>query len=187
MFLPAGKKELSGAMVVACGLILGGVVSLAARHFNLSTPGLLAVPSERELLERAVATPEDHSTGATASQSAGGSVREGSAPGVMAGSEPAARRGRRLGPIDLNNADAKQLEALEGVGPALAARIIELRAKKGGRFRSMRELLEVRGIGPVTLERIKASATLGPPEGDGQNIALRKSTSSHADSSSFQR
>lgn len=57
-------------------------------------------------------------------------------------------------PINLNTATAAQLEALPGVGPVLAQRIIEYR-QTHGRFQSVDELLEVRGIGTKRLENIR--------------------------------
>jgi competence ComEA-like helix-hairpin-helix protein len=177
--------------VLAAGLILGGAVSMTARHFDLDLTGLLSPVSERDLVSDALAA-------ASLDEPLPPESPDPSAPEVATGLEPPApvagragapevARGRRLGPIDINRAGAKQLEALDGVGPALAGRIVELRVRKGGRFHSMRELLEVRGIGPATLERIAASATLGPTEAAPQKTAFRKSTSSQADSSAFQR
>lgn len=58
-------------------------------------------------------------------------------------------------PIDLNRATAEQLEAIPGIGPVLAQRIIEYR-QANGRFNSVDELLEVRGIGPKRLEQLRA-------------------------------
>src|SRR5699024_7307779 len=48
-------------------------------------------------------------------------------------------------PIDLNTADAAELEELPGVGPAIAQRILEHR-EKNGPFTSVDGLLEVSGI-----------------------------------------
>ncbi|MCK5653466.1 MAG: ComEA family DNA-binding protein [Gemmatimonadetes bacterium] len=56
--------------------------------------------------------------------------------------------------LDLNLASPGELEGLPGIGPALATRIVEFRRLRG-RFRSVDDLLAVRGIGPVTLERLK--------------------------------
>ena len=53
---------------------------------------------------------------------------------------------------------------LPGIGPALSARIVEYRQRKGP-FRSVWELGRVRGIGPVLLERIRPYVKAGgPPE-----------------------
>lgn len=69
-------------------------------------------------------------------------------------------RRRRPSPgIDINRADAPELERLPGVGPAIARRIVDRRGKR--LFRSVDELLEVRGIGPATLERLRPHAVVG--------------------------
>lgn len=67
--------------------------------------------------------------------------------------------GSSTGPVDINAADASELEDLPGVGPAIAERIIEHREKNGA-FRSVDGLLEVSGIGPATLEEIRDRATV---------------------------
>lgn len=74
---------------------------------------------------------------------------------------PAAVPGPGEGPIDLNRATARELERLHGIGPALATRIVALRREKGG-FGSVEELLEVRGVGPKTLERFRDRVILVP-------------------------
>lgn len=62
------------------------------------------------------------------------------------------------GPLDLNRASASQLDALPGIGPVLAGRIVEQRARQGA-FRSVDELLAVRGIGPRLFERLRPLVT----------------------------
>jgi competence protein ComEA len=56
--------------------------------------------------------------------------------------------------VDLNTATAAQLEALPGIGPATAQAIIDYRTQHR-RFRSVNELLEVRGIGEAKLAQIR--------------------------------
>lgn len=56
--------------------------------------------------------------------------------------------------ISLNSATAAELDLLPGVGPATAAKILEYRASRGG-FKSVDELLEVKGIGPKKLAQIR--------------------------------
>ena len=57
-------------------------------------------------------------------------------------------------PLSLANATQAQLEELDGIGPTLAARILEYRDAHGG-FRSVAELAEVDGIGEVRLEALR--------------------------------
>jgi competence protein ComEA len=77
--------------------------------------------------------------------------RQGEAPPAIGGSgladDPNA-------PVDLNTATLDQLEALPGIGPATAQAILDHRQQRG-RFRSVDELLEVRGIGAAKLEQIR--------------------------------
>ena len=61
--------------------------------------------------------------------------------------------------VDINTADAAGLETLPGIGPSLAAAIVEHR-RRNGPFTSVDELIEVSGIGPVKLEQIRPSATV---------------------------
>lgn len=65
------------------------------------------------------------------------------ASGEPAPADPTATTGA---PISLNTAGAIELEALPGVGPVLAGRIVDWRTKHG-RFSSIEELREVSGIG----------------------------------------
>jgi competence protein ComEA len=62
--------------------------------------------------------------------------------------------GGPVGPLDLNTATADELDGLPGVGPATAKAIIDARAKRG-RFGSVDDLLEIRGIGPAKLDAIR--------------------------------
>ncbi len=56
--------------------------------------------------------------------------------------------------IDLNSAAAGDLDALPGIGPALAQRIVEFR-RQHGPFKKVGDLINVSGIGPNKLEMIK--------------------------------
>jgi len=58
------------------------------------------------------------------------------------------------GVVNVNTASAAELERLPGVGPSLAARILEHREKNGA-FQKIEDLMLVRGIGEKSFERIR--------------------------------
>lgn len=68
-------------------------------------------------------------------------------------------------PVNLNTATAAQLEALPGVGPATAQRILEYRQKSGG-FKKIEELMNVRGIGEASFLKLKSLVSVTPPRTD---------------------
>lgn len=72
----------------------------------------------------------------------------------------AAGKAQPTGRINVNTASVEQLTTLPGVGPALAARIVEYRQKSGA-FRSTQELMNVKGIGEKSLARIEQWLTVG--------------------------
>ena len=57
-------------------------------------------------------------------------------------------------PVDLNTADLSTLETLDGIGPALAQRILDYRTAHGS-FGSVNDLQKVTGIGPKKFAAIK--------------------------------
>ncbi len=57
-------------------------------------------------------------------------------------------------PIDVNGASPSQLESVPGIGPFLAAKIVEYR-NKNGNFKSYEDLDKVNGIGIKTLDKLR--------------------------------
>ena len=60
--------------------------------------------------------------------------------------------------ININTATSQELQTLRGIGPAMAQRIIEYR-QTSGRFSTVDDLTNVKGIGEKTLEKIRDSIT----------------------------
>jgi competence protein ComEA len=61
--------------------------------------------------------------------------------------------------IDLNSATEQELMRLPGIGPQVAARIVQHRDEHGA-FASVDDLLDVRGIGPKKLEAVRPFVTV---------------------------
>jgi len=71
--------------------------------------------------------------------------------------------------INLNTATLQQLEQLPGVGPSRAQKILDYR-RKSGSFRSVNDLLVIRGISKKELDKMRPYITVGsatphPPAG----------------------
>lgn len=108
----------------------------------------LVVPARGAVVGEASSTaPVPGARGGAAGPGAGGAAAgSGGGGGSVA---PGAK-------LRLSTATTAQLEELDGIGPALAARILEYRDAQGG-FRSVDELAEVEGIGDKRLESLRRS------------------------------
>jgi competence protein ComEA len=96
------------------------------------------------------------------------SIPEKGAPTAIPGSTPArptTRASATVTPphvmININTATASELESLPGIGPTLAARIVEYRAANG-RFNTIEELTRVPGIKSALFANIRDHVTVGP-------------------------
>jgi len=76
------------------------------------------------------------------------------------------------GLLDLNRATEQEFDALPGIGPQLAERIMEYRQSVWA-FHSLEELRAVKGIGKKKFERIRQLVTVTPGAGlsDGRKKA----------------
>ena len=79
--------------------------------------------------------------------------------GSQPGGEAGGAGGEGGGPVNINTATAEQLEELPGVGPAIAAAILDERERRG-RFTTVDDLLDVRGIGDARLEQLRDLVTV---------------------------
>lgn len=116
-------------------LLLGGLSAGGAWWSAASDGQRVAGPAAATLSDRTTAAREPGEPGATP--------------------VPGTRR------IDINTASAAELGLLPGIGPKLAERIIEDRARRGP-FESVDALDRVKGIGPRTVERLRAMAEARP-------------------------
>jgi competence protein ComEA len=91
---------------------------------------------------------------------------DGAMPSVDPGRPPSPTTSRKIDnviePIDVNRASLDELQSLPGVGPKLAKRITDERAKRP--FASIDDMRRVSGIGPKTLEKLRPFVSLGPVE-----------------------
>jgi competence ComEA-like helix-hairpin-helix protein len=63
-------------------------------------------------------------------------------------------------PVNLNTATSEQLQQVPGIGPSTADKILQMR-KSYGAFKSVDDLLAVRGIGPKRLEKMRKYLVVG--------------------------
>jgi len=102
--------------------------------------------------------PADSTFGAVLSQGPGESLSASIPAFTPHGGTPTVPLSFRLDPLRfLSTAPAESLDLLPGVGPVLATRLLDARRNVGS-FRSWDVVDRVRGIGPKTIERLKALA-----------------------------
>jgi competence protein ComEA len=76
--------------------------------------------------------------------------RRGAAPPAGVAAAP----GTLAGPVHLNTATPEQLDALPGIGPVTAQKIVDYRTQHGA-FHSVDELDAISGIGPARIEQLR--------------------------------
>lgn len=67
---------------------------------------------------------------------------------------------KMAGKININSAEAEELEMLSGIGSTRAADIVKYR-EENGNFNQIEDIMEVSGIGEKTFEEIKEYITVG--------------------------
>jgi competence protein ComEA len=91
----------------------------------------------------------------------------GPSPVALLSDQPstaAAPKRSHQGPLDVNRATEQDFDALPGIGPRLAERIMEYR-QSVGTFHSLDELRAVKGIGKKKFDRIRPLVTVTPDAG----------------------
>jgi len=67
-----------------------------------------------------------------------------------------------LKPVNINTANSEELQQVPGIGPATAEKILQMR-KSYGAFKSVDDLLAIRGLGEKRLDKMRKYLTVGKP------------------------
>src|SRR5437764_7328786 len=151
---PTGGTRVAASSPVATGRELWVDVAGAVRR-----PGLYKVPAGSRLAAAVERAGGVSRRGDEAGVNLAAPLHDGEqvivpARGAAATTAAAAGSTAASGPISLGQATEAQLESLDGIGPALAGRILEYRQQHGG-FRSLDELKEDSGIGGQRFEALR--------------------------------
>jgi competence protein ComEA len=152
---PVGEAAETSATVVVA--VVGQVAH----------PGLVTLPSGSRVADAIAAAggllgeADPAAVNLAAVVADGEQVAVGSSGAIPAGGAPTGGPGAAGGGglVDLNAAGVAELDALPGIGPVLAQRIIDHRSRHGA-FRSIEELDDVPGIGPATSAELAELVTV---------------------------
>jgi len=141
-------------LVIVFTVVAVGAGGLAIDHWRRENPDVVAY---LETLDRAAPSPTAREAGPREpiARRVAARPRADDVPGRRAHADDAP-------PLDVNLATAADFERLPGVGPALAARIVDVRAREGP-FGSVDDLRRVRGVGHATLERLRPRLAVSTP------------------------
>ena len=67
-------------------------------------------------------------------------------------------------PVNINTATSEELQQVPGIGPATAQKILQMR-KSYGPFKSVDDLLAIRGLGEKRLDKMRKYLTVGKANG----------------------
>jgi len=93
---------------------------------------------------------------------------------LLAAAASATTKKPPLQPINLNAATSKELQQVPGIGPATADKILQMR-KSYGPFKSVDDLLAIRGIGKKRLDKMRKYLTAGKPASPARPAATSNS------------
>jgi comEA protein len=88
---------------------------------------------------------------------------------ALAGAVSATTKKPPLKPVNLNSATSEELQEVPGIGPATADKILQMR-KSYGPFKSVDDLVAIRGIGKKRLDKMRKYLTVGKPVVAGKAV-----------------
>lgn len=164
---PAGATQTSahvpdpvvGEAAETASTVVVAVVGLVAR------PGLVTVPSGSRVADAIEAAggflpgTDPAAVNLAAVVADGQQIAVGVAGAADGGVAPGPGSPAPGGLVNLNTASVTELDALPGIGPVLAQRIVDHRSQQG-RFRSVAELDDVPGIGPAIAAELAELVTV---------------------------
>jgi competence ComEA-like helix-hairpin-helix protein len=81
-------------------------------------------------------------------------------------------------PININSANSTELQEVPGIGPATADKILQMR-KSYGAFKSVDDLLAIRGIGKKRLDKMRKYLVAGQVPAPAKPVAAKSAIRSH--------
>lgn len=170
------RTEQAALLLALAAVVVGALVLLAVRRppppvrlIEPSVPAEIVVQVDGAVLRPGLYRLPPGSRVADAVRAAGGPAATANLDAVngarvlrdgerirIAEGEPAIQTTDAPAPVNVNTATAGELESLPGIGPVLAARIVEHRTRHGP-FQTLEDLLRVEGIGPGLLNRLRTA------------------------------
>ena len=132
----------------------GSVLLLVHVAGEVRTPGVVRLAEGARVVDAIEAAGGATADAVLASVNLAAEVRDGSQIVVPSRDAPPVPAAGGDGLVAINTATAAELEALPGVGPVLAARILDHRDEYGA-FGTAEDLLDVSGIGESILARLR--------------------------------
>lgn len=145
-----------GAAVVAA------VATLFAVGAFTRQPPALAFAAAPTATATATATPNTNAAPTPNANANANTNANANATSTSTSTTTSASQASPAAPVILNTATAEDLRRLPGVGPKRAEAILALRSRLG-RFRSIDELMRVKGLGRKTLQRLRPLLRIDPP------------------------
>lgn len=152
--LPAGTSSEISRAESAVSLPATAVTALTSAASSAPDVSAVSRSTESVFSEAEPAPPEEIPTASAVSEKSSAQVM--SPPEITEVSSSGTQNGSL---ININTADARELIKLSGIGEVKAAAIVTYREEHGA-FSSVEELLNVKGIGEKTLEKIRGYVTV---------------------------